>query len=49
MLPAINDLHSGNEKATVKKAFQTADTPEESGKHLRNETPKTYYHCKNQC
>lgn len=42
MLPAINDIHNANDKATVNKTNQTADTPEESGKHPRNETPKRY-------
>lgn len=42
MLPAINNLHNANDKATVNKANQTANTPEESGKHPRNETPKRH-------
>lgn len=42
MLPAINDSHDANDKATVNKANQTSDPSEESGKHPRNETPKRY-------
>lgn len=42
MLPAINDLLKANDKATVNKANQTADTTEESGKQPRNETSKRH-------
>ena len=40
VLPAINDLHDGEEQATPSKAIQMADTPEESRRHARSETPK---------
>lgn len=43
VLPAINDLHDSDEQATVNKAFQMADTPEESRRHARSETPKRHF------
>lgn len=42
MLPAINDLHSGDEKSTVNKAIQTVDISKESERHPRNNTPKRH-------
>lgn len=38
----MNDLHNADEKATVTRAIQIADTPKESKRHPRNETPKRH-------
>lgn len=42
VLPAINDSHNSEEKATVNKAIQIVDTPEESERHPRNKAPKRH-------